>query len=401
MGKTSVGIEQFEKTVETIRKSTEWREPIAFGICRVDRAKTNRSLILQAAFPFVNFKENYKSAAVFLASLKAVGVAIDTTQSEFVADITIGFINEALNHFAPFIGESAGEKHKNVQVLLRLAEIGEKRIGAGEYRIVFLFADEAPKSVEAVYLKLYALSLGLTPLRSLNLTGAFGVLPNVAWVGNEPIELDWLRENEIALKLRGEYPKIDFIDKFPRYLQHIIPADNVRILDGSKVRMGAHLAAGTTIMPGASYVNFNAGTTGACMVEGRISSSAIVGAGSDVGGGASILGVLSGTSGKPVTIGKNTLLGANSVTGIPLGDGCIVDAGIAILEGTKIALSNKEANEIAKVNAGFNVTGEKEQIVKGIDLAGLHGIHYRVNSQTGQTQAVRSKREIKLNSELH
>lgn len=394
--------EQFEKTVEAFQKSADWREPMAFGICRVDRARTNADRVLQATYGLINWKENFKSAAILMASLKAAGAKLDISGNELVADVTVGFINEALNHFSPFIEESVGDKHKNVQVLMRLAEIGEERgLELGEYRVVFLFADDAPKSVEAVYMKLYALSLGRAPLRSLNLGGAFGVLPNVAWSDNEPIDLEWLRENEIELKLRGEYPRIDFVDKFPRYLQHVVPADNVRVLDSSRVRMGAHLAAGTTIMPGASYVNFNAGTTGPCMVEGRISSSAVVGAGSDVGGGASILGVLSGTDGKPVTIGKNTLLGANSVTGVPLGDGCIVDAGIAILAGTKIVITKEAAQEIAKVNPGFTVTGEESQIVKGSDLAGMHGIHFRVNSLNGQMQAVRSKREVKLNAELH
>ncbi|MDR2638837.1 MAG: tetrahydrodipicolinate N-succinyltransferase N-terminal domain-containing protein [Helicobacteraceae bacterium] len=393
-------IAEYEKAVEAFQKSGDYKEPIAFGIARVDRARSDQNRLLQATFAHINYKENYKSAAVYLNALKLSGEPYDISGAEFIASVSARFINEALNLFEPFIDEAAGERHKNVQVLLNLADIGKER-ALGDYRAVFLFADEAPKTIEAVYLKLYALSSGKAALRSLNLDGSFGILPNVAWIDGEPVDLEWLRENEIALKLRGEFPNIDFIDKFPRYLRHIIPADNTRILDGSKVRFGAHLAAGTTIMPGASYVNFNAGTIGASMVEGRISSSAVVGAGSDIGGGASILGVLSGTSGKPVTIGKNTLLGANSVTGIPLGDGCIVDAGIAVLEGAKIAVSDKEAIEIAKINPSFHVSGEKTQIVKGGDLAGLHGIHYRVNSQTGQMQAFRSKREVKLNAELH
>jgi len=166
--------------------------------------------------------------------------------------------------------------------------------------------------------------------------------------------------------------------------------------------MGAQLAAGTTVMPGASYINFNAGTTGPVMVEGRISSSAIVGAGSDVGGGASILGVLSGTNGNPVSIGENTLLGANSVTGIPLGDGCIVDAGMAILEGTKISISADQMEKIKSANPNFEyVSGEETYILKGLDLAGLNGIHFRQDSVTGTIKAFRSQREVVLNSELH
>ena len=196
--------------------------------------------------------------------------------------------------------------------------------------------------------------------------------------------------------MKGWYPNIVSVDKFPRYLNHIIPSDNTRILDSAKVRMGAVLAPGTTVMPGASYINFNSGTTGPVMVEGRISSSVSVGDGSDVGGGASILGVLSGTNGNPISVGKRCLLGANSVTGVPLGDDCIIDAGIAILEGTKIYISDKEALE--KVNPGFKFDKE---IYKALELANLNGIHYRQNSQTGQITASISKRAIKLNADLH
>jgi len=163
--------------------------------------------------------------------------------------------------------------------------------------------------------------------------------------------------------------------------------------------MGAQLAAGTTVMPGASYINFNAGTEGPVMVEGRISSSAIVKEGADIGGGASILGVLSGTNGNPITIGKNTLLGANSVTGIPLGDGCIVDAGIAVLEGTKIFISEDEFNKIKEVNPNWQV--EYKEYFKGIELSSLNGIHFRFDTIKGKMIAFRSKREVKLNEELH
>jgi 2,3,4,5-tetrahydropyridine-2-carboxylate N-succinyltransferase len=271
------------------------------------------------------------------------------------------------------------------------------------FRIVFLFDDEQCKSVESVYLKLYALSLGKAPLRSLNLNGIFGVLENVAWSVNVPIELEWLRINEIEMKLDGSYPFISSIDKFPRLLQHVIPEENVRIMDASKVRMGAYLAKGTALMPGASYINFNAGTTGAVMVEGRISSSVVVGEGSDIGGGASILGVLSGTSGNAVSIGKNTLLGANSVTGVPLGDGCIVDAGVAVLEGTKVSVSKEQLKLILEINPKFKFKQQSGEgyIFKAIELAGLNGLHFRRDSQTGAMTVSRSNRKVVLNADLH
>jgi len=395
--------EKFAEFVKNIQNKKGYKNPLGFGIARIDRGQLNKDKILQATYPLVNWEENYGSAAVFIEALKECGEKIDATQSEQVFDISKKFLKKSLKLFAPFLDEAEGDKHKNIQVVQYLLSIIETDEGSEEdYKIVFLFEDDAPKSVESVYLKLYALSLGKAKLRSLNLNGAFGILPNVAWSGNIPIELDWLRENEIALKLEGEYPYIDSVDKFPRFLQHIIPADNTRILDSSKVRMGAQLAAGTTVMPGASYINFNAGTLGPVMVEGRISSSAVVGSGSDVGGGASILGVLSGTNGNPVSIGENTLLGANSVTGIPLGDGCIVDAGIAVLEGTKIAVKPNELKKIKEVNPELDIEESEETIyVKGLDLAGVNGVHFRVNSTNGEMSALRSQREVVLNSELH
>ena len=223
----------------------------------------------------------------------------------------------------------------------------------------------------------------------------------MAWdIYGEPVELEMLRKDEISNKFgcSKNCAKIAYVDKFPRFLAHIIPENNIRILDDSKVRLGAAIAPGTTIMPGAAYVNFNAGTLGSTMVEGRISSSVIVGEGSDIGGGASILGVLSGTNGNPISIGKHCLLGANSVTGIPLGDDCIVDAGIAVLEGTKILIDEKNRAELAELNPNFDFSKE---IYKGLELADLNGLHFRQNSQNGQMTVSLSKRAIKLNKDLH
>jgi len=395
-------IQEFKALIEKTESMEGYRKPLGFGIARVDRGQLNSDKILQATFPVVNWNENFGSAAVFVAALEESGVKVDFSGSEFVCEIKKKFVKNAMNAFSPYLNDAFGDAHKNVQVISMLDWIRKTDKLRGEYKIVFLFEDEGPKSVEAVYLKLYALSTAKAPLRSLNLNGAFGVLENVAWSNGIPIELDWLRANEIEMKLQGTFPSIESVDKFPRFLSHVIPADNTRILDASIVRMGAQLSPGTTVMPGASYINFNAGTTGSVMVEGRISSSAIVGKGSDVGGGASILGVLSGTDGNPIAIGENTLLGANSVTGIPLGDGCIVDAGIAILEGTKIGVSPSSVAKIKEVNPSFTCKDSDEvQFVKGIDVAGFNGIHFRQNSTNGMTMALRSQREVVLNSDLH
>lgn len=383
--------DEFKAFVAKVEQGAGYKKPKAFGIAVLDRGQLNADKILQASFVSVNFNENYGSAAVMLEAFMQRGVKIDFLQSEFVQIIEKNDIEFALDCFAPFISESG---HKNIEVLkLIKANFTPKSL-------VFtaIFEDEQPKSVEAVYLKLYLLSTKKAPLRSLNLNGAFKVLPNVAWSDDKPIELEWLRQNEVWLKINHKYPKIDFVDKFPRFLAHIIPEDNTRVLESSKVRMGAALAGGTTIMPGAAYVNFNAGTTGACMVEGRVSSSVVVGEGTDIGGGASILGVLSGTSGNAIGIGKACLLGANSVTGIPLGDNCIVDAGIAVLEGTKFFISDENKAALSKLNPNFSFD---KDLYKGLELANLNGLHFRMNSQTGKMSVSLNKKAIKLNEALH
>ncbi|HED6832315.1 TPA: 2,3,4,5-tetrahydropyridine-2,6-carboxylate N-succinyltransferase [Campylobacter coli] len=381
--------EDFLLLIKQIEQKNGYRKPKAFGIARLDRGQLNKNKILQASFALVNYEQNFGSAAIMLEAFMQRGVGIDFEASEFVQILKLEDIDYALACFKPFLEE---EGHKNIDIL----KIIKDKFKDDEFAFVCLFEDKEPLSVESVYLKLYLLSTKKVPLRSLNLNGAFGLLSNVAWSDDKPIELEYLRENEMRLKMSNQYPKIDFVDKFPRFLTHIIPEDNTRILESSKVRMGASLAAGTTIMPGASYVNFNAGTTGACMVEGRISSSAIVGEGSDVGGGASILGVLSGTSGNAISVGKACLLGANSVTGIPLGDNCIVDAGIAVLEGTKFLLKDRE--ELTKLNPYFDFSKE---IYKGIELKGLNGLHFRQDSISGAMIVCLNKKAIKLNEALH
>jgi 2,3,4,5-tetrahydropyridine-2-carboxylate N-succinyltransferase len=390
-------LEDFNKLVEDTKNQNGYKEPIGFGITRCDMGQKNKNKVLQSTYAVLNWGENFGSAAVFIKALNENGVKIDFNKSEFISNIDENIVDSMLSYFNPFIGEAYEDKHQNIQAVSELKKIAIKGNLDSRYRLVFLFEDTKPQSVESVYLKLYALSLKKAPLRTLNLDGAFGLLTNVAWSGNNPIELEYLRENEIRLKLNGVYPKIDMIDKFPRLLGHIILADNSRILDSSKVRMGAAIADGTTVMPGASYINFNAGTLGAVMVEGRISSSAIVGSGSDIGGGASILGVLSGTDGDPISIGENTLLGANSTTGISLGDGCILDGGLAIFAGTKIYINDENIRAIEEINSGTKLSND----IKAIELSGLHGIHFRLDSTNGKVIAKRSTKEIKLNKELH
>lgn len=390
--------DELKKFTDEIRSKSGYKDPFAFAIGRVQKGKGGKTISVN--YSVVNFKENYGSAAVLTWAIEKNGLKIDFSGTEFVVPLTAPAISDVLEIFDFLVPQSEGDKHRNIQNLLVLDEILNEENGSeSEFVVTFIYEDAAPKSIESVYLKLYLLSLNKVEIRGINLNGAFGILPNLAWdAHSQPYELDYLRENEIWLKMKGWYPSIVSVDKFPRYLSHIIPADNTRILDSAKVRMGAQLAAGTTVMPGAAYINFNSGTTGAVMVEGRVSSSVSVGDGSDVGGGASILGVLSGTNGNAISVGKKCLLGANSVTGVPLGDDCIVDAGVAILEGTKVFIDEKNRAELAKINPDFKF--EKE-IYKALELAGLNGLHYRQNSQNGQITAGISKRAIKLNADLH
>lgn len=346
----------FKQKVNEIQAKSDYKAPIGFGICYADVGIMSNK-VLQATYPVLNWKENFGSYAIFW-ELREECEILEECESELVFGITEEFVIKALEAFSPYLAETQSNPnaHKNVAVVLELQRaLQEDRIytenGDFRYRFCAIYEDTQCKSVESAYMKLLALSLGKAPLRSLYLDGIFGLLTNVAWSGNVPFELDWLRENEIALKMRGEFPAIDFVDKFPRYLMQVIPQyDNIRLLDTAKTRFGAYLGTGGyTQMPGASYVNFNAGAMGACMNEGRISSSVIVGEGSDVGGGASILGVLSGGNSEPISIGKNCLLGVNSSTGISLGDGCIVDGGIAILAGTVFKSHLKKPKRLKKL----------------------------------------------------
>lgn len=401
-----MNIQEFKDKVASIQNQTSYKKPLGFGICYAD-VGTISNKVLQATYPLLNWKENFGSYAIFW-NLKEECEILEDCESELVFGITEEFVIKALEDFSPYLAEAQNNPntHKNVAVVLELQRaLQENRIytenGDFRYRFCAIYEDKQCKSVESAYMKLLALSLGKAPLRSLYLDGIFGLLSNVAWSGNIPFELEWLRENEIALKMRGEFPAIDFVDKFPRYLMQVIPQyDNIRLLDTAKTRFGAYLGnGGYTQMPGASYVNFNAGALGACMNEGRISSSVIVGEGSDVGGGASILGVLSGGNNDPISIGRNCLLGVNSSTGISLGDGCIVDGGIAVLAGTIFKITSEEAQKIAEINPGFEI--KENGIYKGRDLSNKNGVHFRQNSKTGEMIAFRSNRKIELNASLH
>lgn len=232
------------------------------------------------------------------------------------------------------------------------------------------FIQDAPiEDIPTAYLKLHLLSWRLYKPNELNLENIFEVLPNLMWIEG------------IAHRIKDGFRMIDSIDKFPRMTDHVMP-ENVRIADTSRVRLGAYLGAGTTVMH-EGFINFNAGTEGPNMIEGRISSGVFVGKDSDLGGGSSTMGTLSGGNEEKISIGQRCLLGANAGIGISLGDDCIVEAGLYITSGMKITLV------------------EEEKIVKAIELSGKNNILYYRDSITGKVCAKSNKKKFKLNKTLH
>ncbi|QKJ19114.1 2,3,4,5-tetrahydropyridine-2,6-dicarboxylate N-succinyltransferase [Microbacterium hominis] len=247
--------------------------------------------------------------------------------------------------------------------------------------------DAAPSSTPDAYLRLHALSHRLVRPNEVDLTGIFGFLPNVAWTTAGPMHPDALTRQRPFLQRDGV--QVQGLDKFPRLLDYVTPA-GVRIADASRVRLGAYLSPGTTVMH-EGFVNFNAGTLGQSMVEGRISQGVVVGDGSDIGGGASIMGTLSGGGTHQVSIGARTLLGANAGVGISLGDDCVVEAGLYVTAGSKIVLADEPAR----------ADGPRPS-VKGGELSGRDGLLFRRNSLTGAIEAVRRAGVgVTLNEALH
>jgi len=258
---------------------------------------------------------------------------------------------------------------------------GEDRLRGVEMVAVATLIDlsNAPTSTTDAYLRLHLLSHCLVVPNSINLEGIFGILPVVAFTTKGPVSPEFFDSHRF--ELMGSGASMTSLDKFGPLLNYVTPK-KVRIADASRVRVGAHLAPGTTVMH-EGFVNFNAGTLGPSMVEGRISQGVTIGEGTDVGGGASIMGTLSGGGKEVISIGKNCLLGANSGVGISLGDDCVVEAGLYVTAGTKVAHS---------------VSGE----IKAAKLSGVSGLLFRRNSSTGAVEAIsRNKFADPLNPALH
>ncbi len=317
--------------------------------------------VLDVAYPVVNSGE-HRFPAVVLSTV--LGHASGTASYRMSGDQ----LRDAIAMAVP--AEAVDEPHPNLHAWRDLLEVLEAPALGGERQLVAAFLgdyDDAPIDAIDAYLRLHLLSHRAVQPGHIMMDGVFGVLTNVVWTNHGPFEVANFESARMKLKAQGLHVEVRLIDKFPAMLDYVIPP-GVRIADGNRVRLGAHLSEGTTVMH-EGFCNFNAGTLGSSMVEGRISAGVVVGAGSDIGGGASIQGTLSGGGTEQISIGKDCLLGANAGIGISLGDNCIVEAGLYVTAGTLVSMPD-------------------QSIRKARELSGASGLLYRRNSLTGEVEAI-------------
>lgn len=289
---------------------------------------------------------------------------------------TIAMTNHQAHDLA---GALKGIDAAQAALLTRLAESRKPLVA------VLLAEDAAPATTPEAYLKLHLLSHRLVKPHGTSLAGIFPLLPNVAWTNEGAVDLGELAERQLEARLKGELLEVFSVDKFPKMTDYVVPS-GVRIADTARVRLGAYIGEGTTIMH-EGFVNFNAGTAGPGMIEGRVSAGVFVGKGSDLGGGCSTMGTLSGGGNIVISVGEGCLIGANAGIGIPLGDRCTVESGLYITAGTKVAVLD-EQNQLVEV-------------VKARDIAGQNDLLLRRNSQTGAVECKTNKTAIELNEMLH
>lgn len=293
---------------------------------------------------------------------------------------TLARDGSVLDAYFSVLGLGKLDKH-DAPDLAKLLKVDEIRSTKSELIALEIDLDKAPADAIDVYLRLHLLSHRIIKPHGASLEGIFGLLNNVVWTSQGPVAVKDFQQVKETYQAQGITFTVFSVDKFPRMIDYVIP-EGVRIADGDRVRLGAHLASGTTVMH-EGFVNFNAGTLGASMVEGRISAGVVVGEGSDIGGGASIMGTLSGGGKEVISIGKKTLLGANSGIGISLGDDCVIEAGVYVTAGSKIRLPDGK-------------------IVKARELSGVNGALFRRNSTDGALELLpRSGDWGGLNSMLH
>lgn len=314
--------------------------------------------ILEAFYPYISFKNGEDKISLMYENWDAL-MSQNVTEIKDVAQLNLQDKN-----LTSIIGDL--DKNKTL-VLCRILD------------------NHPIESIEEAYLKLHLISYKHFLPNSLNLDNLFDCLLNLAWTNQGPMELDGIEEKILSAKMNNQKLEIKSIDKFPYLTDYIIPPE-VRIADVSRVRLGAYLSEGTTVMH-EGFVNFNAGTLGPAMIEGRISAGVVVGKNSDLGGGCSTMGTLSGGNNVKISIGENCLLGANSGLGIPLGDNCIIEAGLYVTGGSKITT--------------YNSNNKPEAVVKASELAGQDNLLFIRNSQNGAIEARINPKSIALNEILH
>jgi 2,3,4,5-tetrahydropyridine-2-carboxylate N-succinyltransferase len=289
----------------------------------------------------------------------------------------ISFLPEDCTHLAKAL-EAAGHAAQ--------AELAESFAASTRPLVaMFLESDQPPQTAPEVYLKLHLLSHRLIKPHGQDLTGMFGLLRNIAWTNEGAIDIEELPARRLKARLAGRALTVDCVDKFPKMTDYVVPG-GVRIGDTSRVRLGAYLGEGTTVMH-EGFVNFNAGTEGPGMIEGRISAGVMVGKGSDLGGGCSTMGTLSGGGNIVIKVGDGCLIGANAGIGIPLGNRCTVEAGLYITAGAKVTLLDENNQEVDTVAAR--------------ELAGQDDLLLRRNSQNGRIECLTNKSAVALNEALH
>ena len=374
--------EAFTALVQSVESQPGYQRPSAFAVglahLGIPLDGANGQKILDTWFPVVNLGENFGSAAV-LAQVTGYKAGSKTHY------LSIDQVERALGHFAPFLGD--GKYHANIVALqsLRQALLAAKSINGVEIPrqvVVTFIADLTHKPVDAhdVYLRLHLMSHRKVKPHGQNLEGVFGLLNNVVWTNHGPFDPESFDRVRLQLQAAGAEVRVHSIDKFPRMVDYVVPT-GVRIADADRVRLGAHLADGTTVMH-EGFCNFNAGTLGKSMVEGRISAGVVVGNGTDIGGGASIMGTLSGGGKEIISLGQDCLLGANAGLGISLGNGCTVESGLYITAGSKVKLPDG-------------------RVIKAAELSGHDDLLFRRNSQNGAIEVIAKKNQVVLNAALH
>jgi len=323
-----------------------------------------------------------------IASENAAGGTLDVFYPQPLSNVT-GALCDQLTDVA---GRLDSAQLRELSKMLH--KMGENTLGDLATRlaesdrpiVAALLADNRPaRSVEEAYLKLHLLSHRLVKPHQTDLTGLFGLLPNVAWTDQGPVDLTELPQRQLDARLRGTVLEVSSVDKFPKMTNYVVPA-GVRIAHTARVRLGAYLGEGTTVMH-EGFINFNAGTEGPGMIEGRISAGVWVGTGSDLGGGCSTMGTLSGGGDIIISVGRECLIGANAGLGIPLGDRCTIEAGLFVTAGTKVSLLDGSGNVVDTVSART--------------LAGRPDLLFRRHSTTGAVQCLTNQSAIALNEMLH